>query len=223
MKTCILIPTYNEEAAIGGLVMALKPYALDVFVSDDGSADQTVACAQKSGAHVLKHAQRTGKGATLIRGFHHVMNLGYNGIIMMDGDGQHAPTDIPQFLEAIAKNPKCILVGNRLHDPKNMPRSRLWTNRMMSAIISAGCGQKIPDTQSGFRYVHVDILNALNIQSRAYEIETELLMKASKKGYVINSVPIQTIYGDEKSKINPIADGMRFIKYYFKEIFTPRS
>ncbi|MFT5386999.1 MAG: glycosyltransferase involved in cell wall biosynthesis, partial [Candidatus Omnitrophota bacterium] len=151
MKICILIPTYNEVKAIGSLIDEIKEYELDIIVSDDGSTDGTATVASEKDILVLEHAQRTGKGATLRRGFDKVSELEYDGVIIMDGDGQHAPKDLPKFLKNIKEDPKCMIVGNRLSDSKGMPFVRLITNRIMSWVISCACGQRIADTQSGFR------------------------------------------------------------------------
>ena len=223
MKICILIPTFNEAKAIGALISAIKQRNIDVYVSDDGSTDDTVRIAKKLGVHVITNAVRTGKGATLRRGFDHLLPLDYTGVIVMDGDGQHAPEDLEGFLKKINEDAQCIIIGDRLINPQGMPWIRLMTNKIMSFIISIGCGQKVNDTQSGFRYINLDIYKNLQITTSGYEIETEVLMKSAKKGYTIYSVPIKTIYGDETSKIQPFHDTIRFLKYYCKEIITPKK
>ncbi len=223
LNICILIPTYNEAKAIGQLVTDLKAFDLDILIADDGSLDETAKIAQNAGARVLAHKMRTGKGATLRRGFDYILKHGYDGVITMDGDGQHAPDDLPQFLMKIGEQPVSLIVGDRLQNPKGMPFLRFCVNVIMSYIISIGCGCKIYDSQSGFRYMHRAILENIEFISNSYEIESELLMKSAKKGYPILAVGIKTIYGDEKSNINPIIDTWRFIKYYFKEIFSSKQ
>ena len=189
---CILIPTFNESKAISKLVNALKAYGLDVLVSDDGSSDNSATLAQEAGARVLAHKTRTGKGATLRRGFDYILKKNYTGVIVMDGDGQHSPEDLPQFIKQIEKNPVSLIVGNRLSDAKGMPFVRFITNKVMTFIISIGCRTKVYDSQSGFRYIHREILENIEFKSDSYEIESELLMKSAKNGYPIFAVPIQT-------------------------------
>jgi hypothetical protein len=90
---------------------------------------------------------------------------------------------------------------------------RKMTNRFMSARISAVCGQHIPDTQCGFRMIHRELASALcEASSTNYDYETEMLVIASRRGYRIAAVPVSTIYGDEKSKIHPVRDTLRFFK-----------
>lgn len=221
MKICIIIPVYNEAAAIGGVVRAIKEKGLDVIVVDDGSNDGCGDIARAEGAKVITQAIRHGKGYSLKIGFKHAIDSGYAAILMMDGDGQHRANDVDAFLAKAQRSPVSIITGSRMHDMKNMPHSRRIANRVMSKIISFFSGVNIPDTQCGMRYIHSGILKDINVTTNGYEIETEILMKAAKKKYPIYSVNIQTIYEGEKSKIRPLTDTGRFIKYFLREIFTP--
>lgn len=219
MKFAILIPAHNEAKAIGPLVNAVRQKGYDVVVVDDGSADKTGEIARSQGADVLVNDPRRGKGATLQRGFDHILERGYDGVVAMDGDGQHAVADIETFLEKARYFPDSVITGNRMGDTKGMPIVRKLTNMFMSGIISLICRQSIPDTQCGFRYIGAKVLKNIVLSCSDFEIETEVLVKASKKGFKIFSVPIQTIYGDEKSKIHPLRDTLRFIRYISREIF----
>jgi hypothetical protein len=82
----------------------------------------------------------------------------------------------------------------------------------MSNIISKICHQEIPDSQCGFRLIKKKLLDEINLTYSNYEIESELLIRASRLGYKIDQVPITTVYKQEKSYINPIIDTIRFIK-----------
>ena len=101
-------------------------------------------------------------------------------------------------------------------DTKDMPRLRYLTNKVMSWVLSKMCGQEIPDTQCGFRLVHVDALRKLELVSDKYDIESEMLVEASERGLKVKSVPIRTIYGEETSEIKPIKDTIRFINLLFR-------
>ncbi|HNV24519.1 MAG TPA: glycosyltransferase family 2 protein, partial [Candidatus Omnitrophota bacterium] len=206
MKICILIPVYNEARTIGEIVRCLRESSYDVLVVDDGSKDDSAHLAQENGAVVVSHEGQKGKGASLRQGFEYILNKKYEGVIMMDGDGQHHIKDIMGFLEKAQEYPKIIVVGNRMKDTKRMPLLRYLTNRLMSVLISLASGQYIPDTQCGFRYISYEALKELSLSSDGFEIETEILMKARKKKIKICSVPIETIYENEESKINPVVD-----------------
>lgn len=224
MKICFIIPVHNEAEKIGGIVKAIRGYGHDVLVIDDGSKDESGTIAEKEGARVITNDVKEGKGYSLQKGFEWALAKDYDGVVTMDGDGQHAVEDIPLFLDNIGRFSQCVITGNRMANPQGMPRVRFLTNLWMSRWISMMCGQVIPDTQCGYRYVSRRILSQLRLTSSDFEIETEVLMQASRLGCKILSIPIQTIYRDEKSKINPFKDTIRFFMYLIREsILRPRN
>ena len=222
MKICLVIPVHNESSAIGPLIEAIRRKNLDVVVIDDGSSDRSGEIASQKGAKVLRNTQRSGKGFSLQRGFDYAMEQSYEAVIAMDGDGQHDAGDLDCFIDQAQIAPVCIIAGNRMHNVKDMPWLRCLTNRGMSWLISCFCHQPIPDTQCGYRYIHSKILKEIHLSSSDFEIETEVLIQAAKKGFKIYSVPIKTIYRDEESKIHPLKDTIRFFRYLFKEITSQR-
>ena len=220
MKIAILIPAYNESKTIGPLVKTLRAKGLDVIVIDDGSKDNCGEVAQKKGAVVMRNEPNQGKGYSLQKGFDYILKHGYDGVIAMDGDGQHDTGDIDKFIELAQREKACIINGNRMQNHQGMPWVRFCTNRLMSWLVSWACGQSIADTQCGYRYISSEILRAITLTSGDFEIESEILIKSSKKGFKVYSVPIKTIYRDEVSQIHPLKDTLRFIRYFVKEIFN---
>jgi glycosyltransferase involved in cell wall biosynthesis len=220
VRICIIIPAYNESANIGPLVEGARCKHLDVVVVDDGSTDATGEIAREKGADVIRHGQTNGKGYCLREGFNYALKRGYDGVITMDGDGQHAVEDIDKFLEAARKYQTSVVNGNRMTDSRGMPFVRFCTNKFMSRLISLACRQFVADTQCGFRYIGCEVLRRVDLSCRGFEIETEIIMKACKKGFKVYGVPVQTIYRDEKSKINPLRDTVRFFVYFIKELFS---
>ena len=218
-KTCIIIPGYNVAATIGRIIEGVRKQSLDVVVIDDGSDDHTFEVAKENGAIAFKNAANRGKGASLCYGFDYALSNGYEQVVTMDGDGQHSPKDIPAFLEAIkADNDADIIVGNRMSCPEGMPFTRRITNTVMSKIISCICRQRIPDTQNGFRLIRSSCLSALSLKCRRFEIESEILIEAARKGFKITCVPICSIYRSSPSHINPFIDTLRFIKFIFSYV-----
>jgi len=212
MRTCVIIPTYNESKAIAELIKQIKDLNLEVIIIDDGSNDQTVKIAQASGSKVLLNETNIGKGAALIKGYNFAIAQGFDAIISMDGDGQHSSGDIKTFIQK-AQNPGvCVIIGNRMMMTKKMPLLRIITNNFMSWLLSLIIKQKIPDTQCGFRLVKKEALLAMNLSTTKYETESEILIKAGRLGYKIESVPVKTIYCGQKSKINPFIDTLRFLR-----------
>lgn len=217
MKTCVIVPTYNEAKAIGELIKQIRAQDFTVVIIDDGSQDNTAEIAQNSGAMVLRNKSNLGKGASLIRGFGYALDNNFDAVITMDGDGQHLPQDLPYFIRLAKYSDSGILIGNRMSKTKNMPLVRLITNKFMSWLISRLTGQKISDTQCGFRLIKRSVLEKLDLSTSRYETESEILIKSSRLGFKIESVPIRSIYNGEKSSINPFIDTLRFIKFIIHE------
>lgn len=213
MRTCVIIPTYNESKAIAGLIAKIHQLGLQAIVIDDGSADATVKIAQASGATVLRNESNLGKGASLIKGYDFAIAQGFDAVISMDGDGQHSCDDIPAFIQKAETSQSAVIVGNRMEMTKNMPALRIMTNRFVSKLISIITKQYISDTQCGFRLVKKEVLAKLNLSTSKYELESEVLIKAARLGFKIDSIPIQTIYSGQKSQINPFIDTLRFLRF----------
>ncbi len=218
MKLCVIIPTYNEAKAVGDLVKRIKQLGYEILVVDDGSSDRTAHIARNAGAEVISNPANCGKGFSLRQGFQYALTRNFEAVAIMDGDGQHDPDDLRYFLEKAENDDADIIMGNRMLEPKNMPGLRRLTNRIMSWIVSGLCGQKIPDSQCGFRLIKSEVLKNIKLFSCRYEIESEMLIAAGKAGYKIVSIPIKSIYQDELSYINPFIDTIRFLRLILKRL-----
>jgi glycosyltransferase involved in cell wall biosynthesis len=212
-KIGAVIPAYNEEKHVGGVVRRTRQVLDNVLVVDDGSADKTADRAREAGAEVIVHEQNRGKGETIKSGLRYFLDRQFDLVVILDADGQHPPEEIDRFVTAAlsADEPKLIL-GTRMNDLSSMPFVRRIVNRWMSRQISAACGQEIPDTQCGFRMVHRQLIPELLGGAARFDYETEMLIIASRKGFRIASVPISTVYSDEVSSIHPVRDTVRFFK-----------
>jgi len=222
MKTCVIIPTFNEAKNIAEIIKQLRAQNLDVLVIDDGSCDGTHIIAEKHGAKVIRNTKNEGKGASLIKGFNHALSLDFHAVITMDGDGQHLVEDIPYFIRLAQYSNSGIIIGNRMHKPKSMPWHRFLTNKGMSWFISSITKQHIPDSQCGFRLIKREVLEKMDLKTRKYEIESEVLIKGARLGYKIEAVSIKTIYTGQKSQINPLIDTLRFIRFAWVELWISR-
>ncbi len=218
MKILVIIPIFNERRTIGQIVRDLRNQNIEVLVMDDGSDDSSGILAEQNGAVVIRNSSRQGKGYSLRVGFDYVIKNNYDGVITLDGDGQHDVEDIGKFIKMANDNYVDIIIGNRMDNSKGMPWVRFLTNKFMSFIISLACRQSIPDTQCGYRYLSKKILKQILLSSDDFEIETEILIEVSRKGFKVYAVPIKTIYSDEESKIKPFKDTIRFFRYFFRAI-----
>jgi len=220
MKTCVLIPSYNEALTIGHIVKEIRAMGLDVFVVDDGSTDSTEKIASENGAFAIRHPVNMGKGASLKDGFEFILrSTNYDAVIIMDADGQHSPTDIHKFLSHAEEYDDDIIIGNRMGFAKDMPAVRYLTNRFMSYVLSTICKQRIPDTQCGYRLIRRRLIEKIKLELNKYDLESEMLIKASKMKCRVASVPVESIYRDEASNIHPIKDTLRFLNLLLRSYF----
>jgi glycosyltransferase involved in cell wall biosynthesis len=213
-RHCIaVIPCLNEARAIRSLVEQVRQQVADVLVVDDGSSDETAAEARAGGAKVLRHATPLGKGRSLVDGWARAREKGFDWAITLDGDGQHAPANIPRFL--IAAEPAApLIVGNRMAAPAGMPRLRRWVNTWMSRRLSALTGHELPDSQCGFRLLHLPALARVPLAADHFEIESEMLFQFLRHGLPVGFVPVDVIYAGERSSIRPLPDTLRWLKWW---------
>lgn len=216
MKIWVIIPAYNEEKSLEGILQSLKAKQLSVIVVDDGSRDNTYNVAKRTVDTVIRNERNLGKGMSLRRALTYLLeNEKFDYIIAMDGDGQHSISDIDMFLKEAASGENFV-VGNRMGNPVGMPQTRVITNNVMSWLLSKMVSQKIPDTQCGFRLISREVLEKIKFRTNKFEVESEILLKAAKEGFTIKSIPIQSIYFRHiKSKIHPFLDTFRFIRFLF--------
>jgi len=217
-KCVVVIPCFNEAATIGQLITGIKRHISTVIVVDDGSSDDTAAKAEAAGAVAIRHTTNAGKGAALTTGLRHASEKGFAWAVTMDGDGQHSPEDIPNFLPAASN--AALIIGNRMRNPQAMPGLRRFVNRWMSQRLSRRAGQWLPDSQCGFRMLRLDAWARLPLRTTHFEIESEMLLAFAAAKYPIQFVPIQVIYKSEQSKIHPLVDSWRWFRWWWKSKTT---
>ena len=216
-KFCCIIPAFNEERRICEVVAGVRKVIPDVIVVDDGSQDATAELAEKASALVIRHEQNCGKGMALRTGISHALKQGYDAVMTVDGDGQHAPAEIAKFLAAYASGSGDIIVGTRLWDRAAIPLYRYIPNQIGVFCISRAAGCRIDDTQSGFRLYKREVLEAVRLETTGFETETEILIKAGQAGFRIFSMPVSAIYdSDYTTNFRPIRDFYRISILFLK-------
>ena len=209
-----IIPCLNEEPNIAAVVEGVRRHIGNVIVVDDGSKDNTAFIAEKAGACVVRHDVSLGKGAAIRAGLQRAWGSGAEWALLLDGDGQHAPADVPAFFAAAEKFHANLVIGNRMAQPSSMPWLRWRVNHWMSKRLSRLTGQDLPDSQCGFRLLNLKVLPLLQLHTTHFEIESEILLHFVAGGEKIAFVPIEVIYKEEKSKISPVRDAIRWFRWW---------
>jgi len=211
VRICALVPAFNEATQIAKVVLGAIQHVDEVVVIDDGSNDGTAEAARAGGATCLQLPANRGKASALRTGIEFAAARGFTHVLTLDGDGQHRPEDIPVLIQAAVRTGADMVIGTRTFERHSMPRARFYSNTIGSRLASALVGREIRDSQSGFRLIRLDKLVSLELRSRFYEFEMEVLIKMARGGCSIEQAPIPAIYEDgrARSKMKPVRDTVR--------------
>ncbi len=219
LDVSVLIPANNEGEGIAGVIHRVRNVmdALDcsyeVIVVDDGSTDDTAEKARTAGARVIKHPYNIGNGAAVKTA---IRNAAGAALVLLDGDGQHPPEDIPSLLEKLEAYH--MVVGARTSESE-AGVARTLANKIYNWFATYVCGRKIDDLTSGFRAVKAHIAHEfITLLPNNYSYPTTLTLATVRSGYSLAYVPIKVVRraGNDKSKIKPVRDGSRLYLVSFK-------
>ena len=216
MRVVAVIAAFNEAAHIAEVVAGTRSHVDTVVVVDDGSTDGTADAAEAAGARVVRHGQNQGKGIAVRTGLAAIRDGGFSHVLLLDGDLQHRPADVPQLIAGASGAD--VVVGARVFDRAQMPRSRYWSNVVGSWALGGLIGVPIRDTQSGFRLIRLAALDGVPLTSTGYEIETEMLIRLARRGARVAEVPVALAYDGAPSKLRPVRDTTRtcFLALYYR-------
>lgn len=210
----VLIAAYNEGPSIGAVVrrcLAHTPGLREVLVVDDGSRDDTAAEAARAGASVFRMPFNQGKGAALREGFARVVG---DVVVLLDGDGQDPPEEIPRLLEALAPEVD-LVVGSRFlgrfEEGAITPLNRVG-NLALTAALNLLFRARVTDSQAGFRALRRRAIEGLRLQARRYDIETEVLVQVLARGGRVVEVGVTRgarVHG--RSGLHAVYDGSRIL------------
>lgn len=215
MKTAALIPAYNAAASVGAVVTGTLAVVQPVLVVDDGSADDTSGAARAAGADVIRQQPNQGKGAALLAGFRALRERGFTHALTLDADGQHYPDQIPLLLAASAREPRAVVVGVRQKEGHAIRWINRFGNRVADTLMAWIARQRLPDTQCGFRVYPLDAILALRAAGTRFDFETEILLRASRRGVPVVGVPVRVHYppvAERVSHYRPVVDTVRIIR-----------
>jgi glycosyltransferase involved in cell wall biosynthesis len=185
-RDIVVIPVYNESAHIGAVLPEVLKHTTHVVVVDNASKDDTVAIVKRFPVAFIAHDKNQGKAQSIKDGFKYAIDNGFDNAIMMDGDGEHDPVQIPQFLDALKHND--FVLGERdVFRSKRRSIVNAWS-KVWFGLIMPG----ISDPQCGYKGIRISLLRTMDIQSEGFGIELELILEAFKRGAKIQTIPIKT-------------------------------
>jgi glycosyltransferase involved in cell wall biosynthesis len=210
----VLVAAYNEAPVIARVVSAARR-ALpegEVLVVDDGSTDGTDRAAADAGARVLRLDANLGKGAAIRRGLPEVHG---DVIVLIDGDGQDDPAEIPRLLEALRPDVD-LVVGSRFigtFEPGAITPLNDFGNRFLTSVLNRLFGTRLTDTQAGFKAVRTDTLRRVDLHAHRFDIEVDLLLGVLSAGGRIVEVPVRRAPRPHgSSRLNSFRDGARILR-----------
>lgn len=211
IRTLVAIPCYNEGLTIGSLVLKARQHASEVLVIDDGSTDDTASIARLSGATVLVHERQQGKGAGVLDAMRYGREGGFDAVVLIDGDGQHNPDEIPSVVAPVLDGQADLVIGSRfLGTRAHIPLYRRIGQIVLNVFTAASADYRSSDSQSGFRALSRRALEtAAGFVTDGYNVESDMIAYLSAREIRILEVPISVRYEvPHKHKKNPITHGL---------------
>jgi glycosyltransferase involved in cell wall biosynthesis len=210
LRVGVVIPAFNESRAIAETVATIPDFIDDIIVIDDCSSDDTAERARiNPDVRVVRHVLNRGVGGAIATGYRHALELGVDIAVVMGGDGQMDPSDLPALLEPIAAGIADYVKGNRFMHPDvwtEMPPSRIVGNVLLSAATRVTSGyHHVFDSQCGYTAIHRDALAKIDLDVlwARYGYPNDLLSRLHVAGVRVVDVAVRPIYGARwKSGIN---------------------
>ncbi len=208
------IPAYNEELSIGSVLHKSKKVDVvdDILVVDDGSTDETSDIAKDFGVKVIRHKKNAGKGAAIKTIFDFASDNGYDYLVLIDGDGQHNPYEIPNVLSPVLNPGADMVVGARWGESTEMPFYRKIGKNVLDYMTPGG--KEAKDTQSGFRAFNKEAIEKIELTQHDFTVESEMVTDASDKDLEIESAHISCRYEDvdNRSTKGPVKHGFDVLR-----------
>lgn len=227
-KIIVVIPAFNEAGKIGRTVAKISKNIIHkILVIDDGSTDTTAAEARSNGAEVISFAKHQGVGAAIRTGIDYARKNNYQIIVVMAGDDQDDPNEIPRLIRPLIQDNFLLVQGSRyLPGGKkiNQPRFRLITTKLFSFLFRLLTGRNITDGTNGFRAFRTSVFAQAEINLwqgwlDQYELEPYLLYKAVILGLPVTEVPVTKNYPLERkigyTKMIPVVSWWSILRPLF--------
>jgi len=202
-QTCVIIPTYNNAATLGGVIADVAAYTDHIIVVNDGSIDNTEELVQRTPyVQLISYPDNVGKGWALRKAFAYAVEQGYRYAITIDADGQHFAKDLPAFMDRLESNQAAIIIGSRNMEQSSVPAKSSFGHKFSNFWFKVETGIDSPDTQSGYRLYPIYLLKDTKFITRKYEFEIEVLVRAAWKGVGIDSIPVSVYYPPRELRVS---------------------
>jgi len=224
-RILLIIPAYNEEKGIPGVIQGIRRYAsgAEILVVDDGSTDQTRGVSLEAGVRVVSHPFNLGYGSALQTGYQYALIKGYETILQMDGDGQHDPSFILDLLAVVQRDEADIAIGSRFLEPKGIgsgghsyraPFMRRAGMKLFGTITSLIIRQKITDPTSGYQAMNGKVLEWVSSDQFPCDYpDADVIIMLHRSGFRIREVPVRMFENRDKKSMH---SGLKPVYYIFK-------
>jgi glycosyltransferase involved in cell wall biosynthesis len=212
-KIAIGLPAFNEGKNIASIMTQLKKKYELIIVCDDGSSDLTSDIAKEMGAIVVKHKTNLGYGAAIRSLFLKANELNCDILVTFDSDGQHKISDIENVIKPIQNKEANIVIGSRFlgNVEGDLPTYRKLGIKAITNLVNSNTGNKITDSQSGFRGYDKTTLEKIIPSDSGMGVSTEILIKANKHNFKIIEIPITILYQEDISSQQTLSHGTSVI------------
>lgn len=203
LRVCVIIPTYNNDTSLAGVIADVAEYTGHIIVVNDGSTDNTKAIIESFPfVQLISYTTNAGKGWALRKAFAYASGKGYQYAITIDSDGQHFAKDLPAFINELMLEKNAVIIGARNMNQASVPGGSSFGNRFSNFWFRVETGIRLPDTQSGYRLYPLEAIKRMRFFTRKYEFEIEVLVKAAWKGVKILPVPITVYYAPKEERVS---------------------
>ncbi len=205
-SVAVVVPAYNEEGQIGRVLTTMPEYVDRMVVVDDASRDGTTQVVEEHASRderivLLRHPRNRGVGAAIATGYKWVRDQGLEVAVVMAGDGQMNPADLPRLLEPVVRGQTDYAKGNRLYSGeafRKIPRTRFFGNSVLSLMTKVASGYwHVTDSQCGYTAINRRGLEAIDWDEMypSYGQPNDLLVRLNVCDLRVRDVPVEPVYG----------------------------